>query len=99
MAELKILSFNTQGLGGIKKQKDVFQYLNDKNFETVQFLLLIAKYYISMCRNTNKPLMFLLYKINVRSLYLSHREIALKSNKMAEFMQSWRPFEKLLDIG
>ena len=33
MAELKILSFNTQGLGGIKKQKDVFQYLNDKNFD------------------------------------------------------------------
>ena len=33
MAELKILSFNTQGLGGIKKQKDVFQYLNDKKFD------------------------------------------------------------------
>ena len=27
MAELKILSFNVQGLGGIKKQKDVFNYL------------------------------------------------------------------------
>ena len=67
--------------------------------ETVQFLLLIAKYFISMCRNTNKPLMFLVYKINVRSLYLSHKEIALKNNKMPEFMQSWRPFEKLLDIG
>ena len=33
MAELKLLSFNTQGLGGIKKQKYVFQYLNDKNFD------------------------------------------------------------------
>ena len=67
--------------------------------ETVQFLMLIAKYFISMCRNTNKPLMFLVYKINVRSLYLSHREIALKNNKMTEFIQSWRPFEKLLDTG
>ena len=43
--------------------------------------------------------MFLLYKINVRSLYLSHKEIALKNSKMPEFMHSWRPFEKLLDIG
>ena len=33
MAELKILSFNTQGLGGIKKQKDVFHYLKNKEFD------------------------------------------------------------------
>ena len=33
MAELKILSFNVQGLGGIKKQKDVFNYLQNKNFD------------------------------------------------------------------
>ena len=33
MAELKILSFNVQGLGEIKKQKDVFNYLQDKNFD------------------------------------------------------------------
>ena len=31
MAELKIVSFNTQGLGGIKKQKDVFDYLKIQN--------------------------------------------------------------------
>ena len=35
MAELKILSFNVQGLGGIKKQKDVFNYLQNKNFDIV----------------------------------------------------------------
>ena len=33
MAELKIMSFNVQGLGGIKKQKDVFNYLQNKNFD------------------------------------------------------------------
>lgn len=33
MAELKILSFNTQGLGGIKKQKDVFHFLKNKEFD------------------------------------------------------------------
>lgn len=33
MAELKIVSFNTQGLGGIKKQKDVFHYLKNTKFD------------------------------------------------------------------
>lgn len=33
MAELKILTFNTEGLGGIKKQKHVFHYLKSKNFD------------------------------------------------------------------
>ena len=33
MTELKILSYNTQGLGGIKKQIDVFQYIKKKNFD------------------------------------------------------------------
>ena len=33
MAELKILSFNTQGLGGLKKQKDVLHYLKNMNFD------------------------------------------------------------------
>ena len=33
MTELKILSYNTQGLGGIKKQIDVFQYIKNKNFD------------------------------------------------------------------
>lgn len=33
MAEVKILSFNTQGLGGLKKQKDVIHYLKSKKFD------------------------------------------------------------------
>ena len=33
MTELKILSYNTQGLGGIKKQIDVFQYIKNKFFD------------------------------------------------------------------
>lgn len=35
MAELKILSFDVQGLDGIKKQKDVFNYLQNMNFDIV----------------------------------------------------------------
>lgn len=33
MAEVKILSFNAQGLGGIKKQRDVLHYLKSKDFD------------------------------------------------------------------
>ena len=33
MAELNILPFNTQGLGGIKKQKGVLHYLKNMNCE------------------------------------------------------------------
>lgn len=32
MTDLRILSFNTQGLQGINKRIDVFEYLKDKNF-------------------------------------------------------------------
>ena len=30
MSELKVLSFNTQGLQGLNKRIDVFEYLKDK---------------------------------------------------------------------
>lgn len=62
-----------------------------------QFLILIAKYYISMNRSTNRPLNFLEYKINVQSLFQSHKEIAFQNNKMMEFLQAWTPFNDLLN--
>lgn len=63
----------------------------------VQFLMLIAKYYINMNRSTKKTLNFLEYKINVQLLFCSHKEMALKSNKLQEFLQAWRPFKGLLN--
>ena len=66
--------------------------LNERNFilgcfpqntsNIIQFLMLVAKYYINMCKGTNKRLTFLEYKINVQSLFQSHKEIALQNNKM-----------------
>ena len=54
MAELKILSFNVQGLGGIKKQKDVFNYLQNKNFD---ILCLQDTHFTSDQKNTYKKQM------------------------------------------
>ena len=49
----------------------------------IQFLMLVAKYYINMNRSSKKHLNFL-ESINVYSLFLSHRETALKINKLQE---------------
>ena len=38
----------------------------------IQFLMLVAKYYINMNRSAHKHLNLLEYKINVHSLFLSH---------------------------
>ena len=48
----------------------------------LQFLMLVAKYYINMCKGTNKQLTFLEYKINVQSIFQSHKEMALKNNEL-----------------
>ena len=63
----------------------------------IQFLMLVAKYYINMNRSAHKHLNFLKYKINVHSLFLSHRETALKNNKLQEFLQAWMPVKEILD--
>ena len=63
----------------------------------IQFLMLVAKYYINMNRSAHKHLNFLEYKINVHSLFLSHRETALKNNKLQEFLQAWMPVKEILD--
>ena len=44
----------------------------------ILFFMVVAKYYINMNKSSKKHFNFLEYKINVHSLFLSHREIALK---------------------
>ena len=51
-----------------------------------------------MNRGSHKHLNFLEYKINVHSLFLSHRETALKNNKLQEFLQAWMPVKEILEI-
>ena len=63
----------------------------------LQFLMLVAKYYINMCKGTNKHLTFLEYKINVQSIFQSHKEMALKNNELQEFLEAWVPYKKLLN--
>lgn len=88
------------------KEMNIQLNLNEINFilglypkttsETIQFLMLIAKYYINMCRCTQKPLNFIGYKINVQSLYQSHKEIALNNNDIQNFLKAWNPFQQLI---
>ena len=63
----------------------------------LQFLMLVAKYYINMCKGTNKHLTFLEYKINVQSIFQSHKEMALKNNELQEFLEAWVPYKTLLN--
>ena len=63
----------------------------------LQFLMLVAKYYINMCKGTNKHLTFLEYKINVQSIFQSHKEMALKNYELQEFLEAWVPYKKLLN--
>ena len=63
----------------------------------LQFLMLVAKYYINMCKGTNKRLTFLEYKINVQSIFQSHKEMALKNNELQEFLEACVPYKKLLN--
>lgn len=65
----------------------------------IQFLMLVARYYIGMNRSTNRPLNFLEYRINVQSLFLSLREMAVQNNELMEFLQAWRPFKDLLSYN
>lgn len=66
---------------------------------TVQFLMLVARYYINMCRSTNTRLNLIGYKINVQSLFQSHKEMASKNNELSDFLQAWRPFQDLLNTN
>ena len=59
--------------------------------------MLVPKYYINKNRSSKKHLNFLEYEINFHSLFLSHREIALKKNKLQEFLQAWMPVNETLD--
>ena len=63
----------------------------------IRFDPYIAKYYINICKGTNKHLIFLEYKINVQSIFQSHKEMALKNNELQEFLEAWVPYKKLLN--
>ena len=83
--------------------------LNERNFilgilspntsNTLQFLMLVAKYYINMYRGTHKHLTFLEYKINVHSLFQGLRGIAIKRNELQKFLEAWAPFKNLLNAN
>ena len=83
--------------------------LNESNFilgnfppntsNTLQFLMLVARYYINVCRGTHKHLTFLEYKINVHSLFQSLREIAIQRNELQNFLDAWAPFKNLLNAN
>ena len=47
----------------------------------IQFLMLVAKYYINMCKGTHRHFAFLEYKINVQSILQSDKQIALENNR------------------
>ena len=72
---------------------------NLTNSNTLQFLMLVARYYINMCRGTHKHLTFLEYKINVHSLFQSLREIAIQRNELQNFLDAWAPFKNLLNTN
>ena len=63
----------------------------------LKFLMLVAKYYISMCKGTNKHLTFLKYKINVQSIFQGQKEMALKNSELQEFLAAWVPYKKLIN--
>ena len=63
------------------------------------FLMLVAKYYINMCKGTHRQLTFLEYKINVQSILQSHKQIALENNRLQIFLETWTPFSNLFDIN
>ena len=67
--------------------------------DIIQFLMLVAKYYINMCKGTHRQLTFLEYKINVQSILQSHKQIALENNRLQIFLETWTPFSNLFDIN
>ena len=85
------------------QEMNISLILNESNFilgnfppntsNTLQFLMLVERYYINMCRGTHKHLTFLEYKINVHSLFQSSREIAIQRNKLQNFLDAWAPFK------
>ena len=77
----------------------ILGYFPQNTSNIIQFLILVAKYYINMSKGTNKRLTFLEYKINVQSLFQSHKEIALQNNKLQIFVDAWAPFKNLFNIN
>lgn len=64
--------------------------------DILQFLMLIAKYCIYICRCTKRPLNFNLYKNNVQSMYKIQKEIAINNNELQTFLQNWHIFQNVI---
>ena len=64
---------------------------------TLQFLMLVAKYYIGKNRSSKRLLNFPEYRINVLSLFQSLRAMALQNSNLQEFLQTWQKFKKVFN--
>ena len=64
---------------------------------TLQFLMLVAKYYIGINRSSKRLLNFPEYRINVLSLFQSLRAMALQNSNLQEFLQTWQKFKKVFN--
>ena len=91
------------------QEMNISLILNENNFilgnfppntsNSLQILMLVARYYINMYRGAHKHLTFLEYKINVQSLFTGLREIAIQRNELQNFLDAWAPFKNLLNAN
>ena len=69
-----------------------FRDLSPKHIKHYPVLMLVAIYYINICKGTHKHLTFLEYKINAQSILQSHKQITLENYRMQNFLKTETPF-------
>ena len=65
--------------------------------EILRFILLYAKYYIYISRCNQQILVLNVYKRKLLLMFKIHMEISISNNKLAEFLDDWRPYQELID--
>ena len=70
------------------RKKFYSRQCSQKTSNALQVLMLLATYYINMCKGTLKHLTFLEYKINSHSLFQRRREIAIQRNELQNFLEA-----------
>lgn len=65
--------------------------------EILRFILLYAKYYIYITRCNQQILVLNVYKRKLLLMFKIHMEISISNNKLAEFLDDWRPYQELID--
>ena len=65
--------------------------------EILRFILLYAKYYIYITRCNQQILLLNVYKRKLLLMFIFHMEISISNNKLAEFLDHWRPYQELID--